>query len=40
MKLIKHMIFVDVDDTKKLLVNSLNGTLDEIDMLTYETLSK
>lgn len=34
------MIFVDVDDTKKLVVNSLNGTLDEVDMSTYETLVK
>jgi len=34
------MIFVDVDDTKKLMVNSLNGTMDEIDIPTFETLSK
>lgn len=40
MKLIKHMIFVDIDDDKKLLINSLNGTMDEIDRPIYETLSK
>jgi len=40
MKLIKHMIFVDVDDTKKLVINSLNGSVDEIEMPTYETLRR
>jgi len=34
------MIFVDIDETKKLVINSLNGTMDEVDMLTYETLAK
>lgn len=40
MKLIKHMIFVDIHDNKKLLINSLNGTMDEIDAPIYETLLK
>lgn len=40
MKLIKHMIFVDIHDDKKLLINSLMGTMDEIDAPIYETLSK
>lgn len=40
MKLIKHMIFVDIHDNKKLLINSLTGTMDEIDAPIYETLSK
>ncbi|WP_026478700.1 radical SAM/SPASM domain-containing protein [Alkaliphilus transvaalensis] len=40
MKLIKHMIFVDIHDDKKLLINSLTGTMDEIDAPIYETLSK
>lgn len=40
MKLIKHMIFVDIQDNKKLLINSLTGTMDEIDAPIYETLSK
>ncbi|WP_350343167.1 radical SAM protein [Proteinivorax tanatarense] len=40
MKLIKHMIFVDIHNNKKLLINSLTGTMDEIDAPIYETLSK
>lgn len=40
MRLIKHMIFVDIHDNKKLLINSLTGTMDEIDAPIYETLSK
>lgn len=40
MKLIKHMIFVDIHDNKKLLINSLMGTMDEIDTPIYETLCK
>lgn len=40
MKLIKHMIFVDIHDNKKLLINSLTGTMDEIDAPIYETLSR
>ncbi|GFN36669.1 radical SAM/SPASM domain-containing protein [Tepidimicrobium xylanilyticum] len=40
MKLIKHMIFVDIHDDKKLLINSLTGTMDEIDAPIYKTLSK
>ena len=39
-KLIKHMIFVDIDDGNKLMINSLRGTLDEINAPIYETLSK
>ena len=39
MKLIKHIIFVDVDAETKLMINSLTGTMDEIDIQTYETLS-
>lgn len=40
MKLIKHMIFVDIHHNKKLLINSLTGTMDEIDDPIYQTLSK
>lgn len=40
MKLIKHMIFVDIHDNKKLLINSLTGTMDEIDDPIYKTLSR
>ncbi len=40
MQLIKHMIFVDIHNDKKLLINSLTGTMDEIDVPIYETLSK
>jgi len=40
MKLIKHMIFVDVDDESKLIINSLMGTMDEIDIKTYNTIAR
>jgi len=39
MKLIKHIIFVDVDAETKLMINSLTGTMDEIDLPIFETLS-
>jgi len=39
MKLIKHIIFVDVDAETKLMINSLSGTMDEINMPIYETLT-
>jgi len=40
MQLIKHIIFVDIDDECKLIINSLNGTMDEINILALETISK
>ncbi|MCL2840622.1 MAG: SPASM domain-containing protein [Defluviitaleaceae bacterium] len=40
MKLINHKVFVNIDDDKKLLINTLRGTVDEIDSRIYETLSK
>jgi len=40
MKLIKHIIFVDVDEDRKLIINSLNGLMDEIDIPIFETLLK
>jgi len=38
MKLQKHMIFADVDAETKLMINSLAGTMDEINTPIYETL--
>jgi len=29
MKLMKHIIYVDIDDNKKLMINSLNGLMGE-----------
>jgi len=40
MKLIKHIIFADVDENSKLIINSLNGTIDEVGLLAYETINK
>ncbi|MCL2188706.1 MAG: radical SAM protein [Defluviitaleaceae bacterium] len=40
MVLIKHMIFVDVNEEKKLLINSLKGTMDEINFYVYKTLKQ
>ena len=40
MKLINHMIFVDVNDSSKLVVNALDGTMDAIDMPTYAILTQ
>jgi len=39
MKMIKHIIYVDVDTETKLMINSLHGTMDEINIPVYETLS-
>lgn len=40
MKLIRHIISVDMDENKKLLLNALNGRMDEVSTLAFETLSK
>jgi len=40
MKLIKHMIFVDLDSENKLLINSLNGKMNEISNQAHSTLEK
>ena len=40
MKLIKHIIIVDLDDGKKLLINSLHGHIDEIDKNTYDKIAQ
>ncbi|MCL2752933.1 MAG: radical SAM protein [Defluviitaleaceae bacterium] len=40
MKLINHIIFVDLEDENKLLVNSLNGNIAEINQETYTMLLK
>ena len=40
MKLIKHMIFSDLGDGNRLLINALNGTMDEISQSVYATLSE
>ena len=38
MKLIKHLIVVDVDNEKKLLVNSLNGVIDQVSSSVCEII--
>jgi len=38
MKLIKYIIFVDLDSESKIMINSLIGTMDEINTPIYETL--
>jgi len=38
MKLINHIMFVDINDDKKLMINSLNGKINEINAATHETL--
>ena len=38
MILIKHIIFVDLDAERKLLINSLNGLVDVVDLKTYGTI--
>lgn len=40
MKLIDHIIFVDIGNNKKLLINSLNGLMDNIDNSIFETMIK
>ena len=40
MKLIKHIIFSDLDAETKLMINSLKGTMDEITIPAFETISK
>ena len=39
MKLIKHIIFTDIDDNKKLMINSLNGLMDQVDYSIFETIT-
>ena len=39
MKLINHIIFADVDTETKLMINSLNGTMDEINIPIFDTLT-
>ena len=40
MKLIKHIIPVDIENDEKLLINSLNGTIDKIGLPVYEIIQK
>jgi len=40
MKLIKHIIPVEIDDGQVLLINSLNGMIDKVDASTFETITK
>lgn len=40
MKLMNHMIIVDVDDEKKLLINSLNGLIDQVSVTACEVIEK
>lgn len=40
MKLIEHIIFVDIGNNKNLLINSLNGLIDRIDSSIYDTIIK
>ena len=40
MKLIKHIIFVNIDDDEKLMINSLYGLVDKIDNATFELIKK
>ena len=40
MKLIKHLIIIDLDENKKMLVNSLNGVVDQIALPLYNVISK
>ncbi|MCL2400736.1 MAG: radical SAM protein [Defluviitaleaceae bacterium] len=40
MKLINHIIPVDIGNNKKLIINSLNGTMDKIDISTYNIIVK
>jgi len=40
MRLIKHTIFVELGDCKKLMINSLNGAIDKIDDDTFKIISR
>jgi len=40
MKLIKHIIFADIGDGEKIMINSLNGTMDKIDDRTFKTIER
>ena len=40
MKLIKHIIFADVDNDKKIMINSLNGIMDSVGIEVFETIAK
>jgi len=40
MKLIKHIIPVDIGKNKTLIINSLNGTMDKVDNSTYTLIKK
>lgn len=40
MKLIEHKILIPLDDGKQLLVNSLNGLIDEIDKKTSNIIKR
>jgi len=39
MKLMKHIIFVDLGDSNWLMINSLRGTMDELDSSTFEKIT-
>ncbi|MCL2575610.1 MAG: radical SAM protein [Defluviitaleaceae bacterium] len=40
MKLIKHIVFVGLEDNNKLLLNTLNGNIAEINQEVYDAMSK
>jgi len=40
MKLIRHIIFSDIGNGTKLMLNSLNGLMDKVDDYIFETISK
>ena len=40
MKLIRHIIPVDIDKNQKLIINSLNGLMDKVDANVFELLTK
>jgi len=40
MNLIKNMIIIPINDEKYLIVNTLNGLIDEIDQATHNTIQQ
>ena len=40
MRLIEHIIFSDMDEDHKIMINSLNGSMDKVDSKAYETIAK
>ena len=40
MKIIKHIVFVKLNESTTLMINSLNGLADKMDVSTYEIISR